>query len=333
MRAIAIVTGLLLAGCSSASPPAATSAPPSPNGSAHDLVTLATSCWMGGLWSDALGEKGDARSPGIERRCEALLDVVGPVHVPGGHPPHEGYFALRAIEPGVVELVARRVEALASGNAADAPHAADLVALLRGIADAARETNDARRAADVEKEDVAVRAPGLVGAADREAAAAKLESGGALDALFHLDAGPFTREARTVALLTALDRMEIARGLPKHLKVFAVRTAYVDVFGVSAPLLVGDAAAPIPSGTWLAYLTQVAAAAGHPVPDDARDPQNREPLAWQGVLEGFADKLRADEARGGRTLLAAVERAIAGRLDQQFRDGRTLYQAHSPQDR
>lgn len=332
MRAIAIVTGLLLAGCSSSPPPAAT-APASARGSAHDLVTQATSCWLGGLWSDALGEKDAARIAGIERRCEALLDAVGPVHVPGGHPPREGYFTLRAIEPGMVEVVARRVEALAAGNAADAPHSGELVALLRGIADVARENADARRAADVVKEDVALRAPALVGAADRAAAAAKLQSGSALDALFHLDAGPFTGEARTVALLGALDRMEIARGLPKHLKVYAVRTAYVDVFGVSAPLLSSDAAAPIPSGTWLAYLTQVAAAAGHPVPDDARSPQNREPLAWQGVLAGFADKLRADEARGGASPLVAVERAVIGRLDQEFKDGLTVYQAHKPEDR
>ncbi|HZU85700.1 MAG TPA: hypothetical protein VE987_22390, partial [Polyangiaceae bacterium] len=85
--------------------------------------------------------------------------------------------------------------------------------------------------------------------------------------------------------------------------------------------------------TWLAYLTDVAAAAGHPVPD-ARDPQNREPLAWTGVLEGFADRLRASSADfGADTPLGNVQRAIVARLDDEYRRERVVYEAHAPADR
>jgi hypothetical protein len=326
MRAIAFFTGLLLTGCSAAAPLPPAADPPASPGRAHDLVMHATSCWMGGLWSDALGEKDEARLAGIRQRCEAVLESIGMT-------PEERYFPLRAVEPYVVEAIAKRVQALAGADPAEAPHAAELVVLLHGIADAARETGDARRAADVVKDDVELRAPLPVGAADRSAAAAKLQANGALDALFHLDAGPYTEEARTVALLTALDRMEIARGLPKHLKLYAVRGAYVDVFGVPPPPVGDDAAAPIRSGTWLGYLTQVATAAGHPVPSDARDPQNREPLAWTGVLAGFADRLRADEVRVGASPLADIERAIVARLDEESKNARVVYEAHALQDR
>jgi hypothetical protein len=122
--------------------------------------------------------------------------------------------------------------------------------------------------------------------------------------------------------------------LPKHLKVYAVSTGFADVFGVRAPEVSDDAPAPIKSGTWLAYLTDVAAAAGHPVPSDARNPQNREPLAWTGVLAGFAEKMGADASRfPAGTPIGDVQRGAIARLDDEFQRERQAYEAHAPADR
>lgn len=334
------------AACAQGKPPDSplpASATPGVKASAHGLVTEATSCWMGGLWSDALGESGRERYAGIERRCNALLHDVDVTsgereraiadRVPPPQP-EEAYYPLRAVEPQIVDAVAREVRARAERDPAEAPHARDLVALLHAVAAATRETIHARRAADTVKDDVLGQPSAAARSADKTDAAARLEAGEALDALLHADAGIFTDEARTIGVMSALDRMEIARGLPKHLKVYAVATAFADVFGVTAPAVPEPASAPIPSGTWLAYLTDVAAAAGHPVPSDARDPQNREPLAWTGVLEGFADKLRADGSLfPGGTPLGDAERGIIARLDDEFRSEREAYAAHAPADR
>jgi hypothetical protein len=310
---------------------------------AHDLVVEAASCWLGGLWSDSLGESGPARDGGIEGRCIAVLHEVdlGKLESewaltwnapPPG--PHQAYYALRAIEPRVVNAIAHEVQLRAARDPNEAPHAAELDALLAYVADAARETMRARRAADVVKEDVVSEPSPDARRAAKAAAAVKLRSGKALDALMRADVGKYTEEARAFALMIALDRMQIARGLPKHLKIYAVGVAFAGVFGVPAPVVSDDAPAPVKSGVWLAYLSDVAAAAGHPVPADARDPQNREPLAWTGVLEGFADKLRDDAANfAPGTPIGDVQRGMIVRLDRAFRDQREVFAAHAPADR
>lgn len=319
-----------VAACTHTIPPAASTATravrPAVHGRGYELVMQATSCWMGGLWSDALGEKGQERFDGIAHRCDELLrSVVAP---------SDEYFPLRAVEPRIVDVLAKEVQQTAERDSVDAPQALELAMLMRRIADAMRETTEARRAADVVKENVAEQPQVEVRNADKAAAAAKLQTSGALDALFRGDSGPFAEEAHAVAMLVAIDRMEIARGLPKHLKVYAVDTAYRDVFGVSPPAVPAYAAAPLPTGRWLAYLSDVAAAAHHPVPSDAHDPQNREPLAWTGVLEGFADRLRAEAPRlPTGAPLRDVERAIIARLDEEFRNEHDAYEAHAPQDR
>jgi len=309
----------------------------------YALFIQATSCWMGGLWSDALGETDDARTAGIDRRCNALLrdiDITAGEreraladHVPPPAP-EEAYFPLRAVEPHVVEAIARKVEERAARDPVEAPRARDLAVVLRAVALATRETIQARRVADLVKNDSREQPDVAERIADKGSAATKLRREEALDALFHVDAGAYTDDARAIAVLSALDRMQIARGLPKHLKIYAVRGAYGDVFGVPAPAVSDDAARPIPAGMWLGYLTQVAGAAGHPVPGDARDPQNREPLAWTGVLEGFADRLRADAFHfPAGTAVGDVERATVTRLDEEYRKEREAYEAHAAADR
>ncbi len=309
----------------------------------HALVTQATSCWMGGLWSDALGETDEARTAGIDRRCNALLHDIDLAAAERGRAladrvpppaPEEAYYPLRAVEPHIVDALAHKVEERAARDAEEAPHARDLVVLLRAIAAAARETVQARRAADFVKDDIRAQSGAAEKTADEAAAATKLGRGEGLDSLWRADAGVYAHEARSLAILTALDRMQIARGLPKALKIETVRTGFADLFGVSAPAASNDAANAPPEGTWLAYLTEVAGAAGHPIPTDARHPQNREPLAWTGVLEGIADRLRADSVVFPTgTPLGDVERAIAIRLDAEYADERAAYAAHAAADR
>jgi hypothetical protein len=346
-----------LAACSSVLPPPAAGEPPRST-DAHALVMAATACWMGGLWSDSLGETGGDRDAGIERRCNAVLrdvDVASPERAravaermppaeqdstSAASPqrvrhPEEAYYPMRAVEPHVVGAIARAVQDAAEGDPSVRPHARELVALLLAVADAARETIHARRAADVVKGDVSEPPPPETRRDDKRAAAAWLRQSGALSALLRLDAGPYTADARAIALLLALDRMEIARGLPKHLKLYAVGHTLRDLFGVAPPAVSEDAPVPVPTGLWLAYLTDVAAAAGHEVPGDAHDPQNREPLAWTGVLEGFADKLRREAADSDarHAPLVGVERSVIQRLDDEYRNERTVYEAHAVKDR
>jgi len=197
-----------------------------------------------------------------------------------------------------------------------------------------RETIDARRVADHVKDDARAQPDIVARNADKDSAAVNLQRGEALDALFHVDAGPYADDERALGALIALDRMQIAHGLPPHLKIYVVRTGFSDMFGVSAPVVSAEAAAPVPAGKWLAYLTEVAGAAGHPVPGGAHDPQNREPLAWTGVLEGFADRFRADAFHfPSETVLGRIESATASRLDEEYKNERASYEAHAPADR
>jgi hypothetical protein len=71
---------------------------------------------------------------------------------------------------------------------------------------------------------------------------------------------------------------------------------------------------------WLVYLTDVAKAAGHPVPDAAKTPKQREPLAWTGVLAGYGDKLRGDlDQLVKDTRLHHVSSVVVQRLDAEYK--------------
>ena len=328
---------LSLSACAqrSAAPPTLTSASTSPPAAigtqelpseerAHALVLQATSCWLGGLWSDASGDDKAARDGAIESRCMQLLRSVG-------ESPESTYYPLRAVDAAIVERLAERVGKTAQQDAGDQPHdATALVALFREVANASRETLLARRAADVVKQDYASSSSSAdQRRGDKIAAAPALRSSTALRALLE-DAGPYAFEAHVIGVLHAIDRIEIARGLPKHLKIDCIEGVGVAMFGITAPRFTSDAAAPIPTGTWLAYLSSIAAAARHPLPEDARSPQNREPLAWNGVLEGLADQLR--DARTGTTL-DTVSGAVVARLDRQAAEARAAFDAHAPDAR
>jgi hypothetical protein len=294
-------------------------AEPPATGDAHALVLQAASCWLGGLWSDALGEVDAARDAGIRDRCLAVVQAVS-------DPATVSYYPLRAVDAGAVAHLAKHVHDLAARDEHDAPHAKELASLLTTVADASRDSVRARRAAD----DVKAAYDSPLSADDRRAAkvaaAPHLQAAPGLHELL-MYRGPYEADARTIGLLFVVDRMEIARGLPKHLKIYTVEGALSDVFGVSAPQLSKDVAAPIPTGTWLEYLTRVAAVAGHPVPEDARDPQNREPFAWSGTLEGLADRLRELHAD---PRLDRVAQAVVRRLDHEATGVRRAFDALPP---
>jgi hypothetical protein len=338
---IAALLAGLVAACHAAEPrqadvPVSASGPrPLPgaqtDGEAERLVIGAASCWMGGLWSDALGEQRDsrawglARTPdprGIERRCSAVL-----AHVYGAFDPMQ-YAQLRAIEPRIVNDVAARVKAVAETDRVDAAHATQLVILLRGVADAARENLLARKAADDVKADEEQSGSAPDRAMDKALAAPSLRITTKVDALLTMDAGDLTSEAHALGLLCTLDRLEVARRLPKHLKIYAVGGPFVQVFGVAPPEVPADPTLPIRTGTWPGYLVDVSASAGYPVPAQATEALDRESLAWGGVLQGFADKLRADEGTvSTRTPLPGVLERVAARLEEEHRTLLALFEA------
>jgi hypothetical protein len=110
---------------------------------------------------------------------------------------------------------------IAQADAVDAARIEPLVALLNSVAHSQRETMAARRAGDkIKKDIVGTREPGKRPEDERDSVA-PLTTSTALDALLGFDAGPFGAEARSIALLCAMDRMQTAKDLPKHLKVYA----------------------------------------------------------------------------------------------------------------
>jgi len=281
-------------------------------GAPYDLAIQATSCWLGGLWSDALREKEEDRHAEIQKRCEALLREVG-------ESPAELYYPLGAVDSATVDHLVRRVAAIAAESGMNGVEANELTTLLMHVADTARETMHARRAADKIKAEAAGEALSGDYHADKIAASPDLTQTMSLHALLRAEVGPYDTEAQIIGLLSAIDRMEIARGLPKHLKIDSIDGANRDVFGVPAQALPEDAATAIGKGTWLGYASQVAAVAKHPIPTYVRDPHSQEPLAWNGILEGYADKLRSLEADLPRsTKLSVVARAVVAHLDEQY---------------
>ena len=99
------------------------------------------------------------------------------------------------------------------------------------------------------------------------------------------------------------------------MKLYTVAPAYAAIFGVQPPPLPQNAKDRLKPGAWLAYVTAVAAACGHPVPDTAKKPKEREPLAWAGVLAGFADRLKADQPQIKDAGLAEVVKFVIERLE------------------
>jgi hypothetical protein len=294
----------------STTPPVAT-APLRPE-AGHNLAILAAACWFGGIWSDAEGDSEDTRGHATEARCH---DVVRRVY---GADSEDHYRQLRALEPSVVGDVAAKVETLAKEDSDDAPRRETLAKLVQAVAGAEREAMFARRAAARVKRDLDHEPEKLN--ADDAAAVDPLKDTRMLEALLKFDGGDITHDAHALGILAALDHVEVARVLPRHLKLYALGGVNQLLFGVPLPDAVSDPKAKHTRTYWLDYVVSVASAAGHPVPEAAKLPKKREPLAWGGMLEGYADKLRVDiDGLAKDTRLHNVASVVVQRLDAEYR--------------
>jgi hypothetical protein len=294
-----------------ASAPAPAAAAAVGPGAAHALLLQTAGCWFGGIWSDAEGAAPDERRAAGEKRCVGLVKRLY------GREDKVKYDEIRLVDPAAVERLAAEIDKLASHDATEGAHKEALGRLFRALAAAQRENNEAHIAADTVKADLKSATEPETLSKDETAAVRPLRTHAGLDALLHLDAGDLTAEAHAMGLLCAMDRMELSRALPRHLKVYAVSDAYQSVFGVAPPQVPSDATAKLQPGTWLAYLTEVARAAGHAVPAQASLPREREPWAWGGVVAGLGDKLRADTGKLGGDF-APIAAAVVKRLDAEW---------------
>jgi hypothetical protein len=338
MRTISTTSTLALlvlaTGCGGGEPPAvsppapsATVAPPADSGPAstavtppaatepttevaHRLVVEATACWFGGLWADALGEEGDMKRASDERRCRDVAQMAY------GTDAKDRLEQIRAVEATAVGDIASKVELIAGGDKVDGPRKAKLAKLVIAIGDVQRELLMARRAADRVKVDEDTKDADKL-SKDEQTAAPILRAHAAFDALMAFDAGDLAKEANAVAVLSVLERTNIARRLPRHLKLYAVGDAFKSLFGVEIPAggVPDDPTKKLTPGTWSTYLVSAASAAGHAVPATAKDLKDRYALAWAGTQAGIADKLAADEAGvGDGTDLKKVVIVVKNRL-------------------
>jgi hypothetical protein len=332
LTAVPLLAAMALAACGGSTPPpsppppatpppppvASTSpeptAPPAPQTQeeAHRLAILAASCWFGGLWADALGEQDQMKVTGIENRCHDLERHVW------GSDDKSHYEQMRAFEQNATADVIAKVDETAKADGVDGPRREALVKLTAALADALKETMAARRAGDRVKRDLTHEPEKL--SHDEVEGVLPLRAHAKLEALLKLDAGNLTKEANALALLCALDRVEVARGLPKHLKLYAVADSFNLLFGVNAPDVPEDGTKKLVPGTWLRFLAETATAAGHPVPAKAKTPRERDALAWAGMLEGFSDKLKADDDGIATTTdLSKVVTTVLHRLEAEFK--------------
>jgi len=300
----------------SASPSSSSPLPPAPAGGdqeAHKLVIAAAGCWSGGTWGDALGEQDVVKEKGIEARCYDLVRRVW-----NGAQDKTHYEQLRALETNAVADVVAKVDETAKNDHVEASTRDSLLRLTSALADEEKEAMLARRAADRVKRDLD-REPERL-SADEVGAVTPLRAHAKLEALLELDAGGLSKEAHVLGLLRALDRVELARGLPKHLKLYAVADEFHILFGVAVPEIPQDATKTLVPGTWLRFLTETAAAAGYPVGEKASTPRERDALAWAGMLHGFSDRLKADEdAVCADTDLARVATVALHRLEAEYK--------------
>ena len=206
------------------------------------------------------------------------------------------------------------------------------VALFRDVAATMHEGMLARRSSDRVKVDYDADAVEAKLTDDERTAAKALSQHAALDRLL-ITADPTATDRRVLGLLAAMDRMEMARGLPKQLKFYALGHVLTIVFDVAAPP--SDALKPTatpPAGTWLAYLSGVASRAGYPSSDSpALTHKMRETLAWTGVGHGFADRLRRQVTalpNAAVPELSRIATEVAKRLETERATAETMSKAH-----
>jgi len=313
-----------LATPASAATPPAEPVGPEAAGAAHRLVIAAAACWFGGAWADALGEQGATKEKGIEARCHDLERRIW-----GGAEDKTHYEQLRALERNAVADVLAKVDETARNERVDGPTGDALILLVSALADDEKESMLARRAGDRVKRDLD-REPERL-SADEIDSVVPLRAHEKLEALLKMRAGGLTQEAHALALLSVLDRVELARGLPKHLKLYAVADEFHLLFGVDVPDVPRDATTKLVPGTWLKFLSETAAAAGYPVGEKASMPREKDALAWAGMLHGLGDRLKIDEdAIAPNTDLSHVVTVARHRLEAEYNAQKAAEQTLHP---
>jgi len=296
--------------------------PPGSLPEGYKLGLLAMACWAGGVWSDAEGAPPARWRERDDQRC---LDLVNAVW--GRFDPAR-YEQIRATEDRAVGDLLAKIRSTEPAATRERT-----VALFRDVAAAAHEGMLARRAADRIKIDYEADTGEAKLTADQRRAATALADHRALER-FLVAPQPSNTDRRAIGLLFALDRMEMAPGLPKQLKFYALGHVFTSVFDVAPPP--ADAlnlkTSPRP-GTWLTYLSGVAARAGYPVADNpALTHKMRETLAWTGVGRGFADRLRQQgDALPNAAVpeLSRVVSSVATRLENERASVESMSKAHA----
>jgi hypothetical protein len=277
-----------------------------PSETGYDVVIAAASCWLGGLWGDAEGEEGAAaRRAGTAKRCMQVAHAIL-----GQDDPMKAE-ALRVLDPSSIDELVAKVKELSHDDVSLDAFATAIIAEAREAAAARRAASRIR--ADIEKlksdkeKRVARERDADKLTADEASVAPALRAGSALDALVKL--ADHAADAHAIALMFALTRVRAAQDLPMHMRLQACAPVFSAVFGV---------APPVPKrGAWLATITQTAKACGHPVPDSAKTPRDKEAAAWAGMLTGFAERLEGDEAQVKNEVLLDAMRGIVTRLKRQ----------------
>jgi hypothetical protein len=278
----------------------------------HRLVIAAAGCWSGGSWSNTLGEEDVVKQKEVEVRCQDLERRVW-----AGAPDITRDEQLRAPEVKAIAVVVAKVDEMATNDHVDDTVREALVRLTSALAEADQERMLAYRAAGRVTSDLGHDPERLN--ADEVDAVAPLRAHAKLDALLKLDVGSLSKEAHALGLLVALDRVELARGLPKHLKLYAVADNFQTIFGVTSPDVPQDATGKLVPGTWLRFLSEAAAAAGYPADHNATSSREKDALAWAGMLRGFSDKLKADaDAISSITDLHQVVTVAVHRLEAEY---------------
>lgn len=326
--AIAIVLGLGLAAVPNGQATRAATAPidaifpPGSRPAGYKLGLLATACWMGGVWSDAEGTPPATWRERDDQRCRDLVITVY------GRFDQARYEQIRENEDRAI------TDLLAKIRATEPPTSRErTVALFRDVAAAEHEGMLARRAADRVKIDYDADAVEAKLNDDQRTAAKTLGTHRALDRLLVVTE-PAADDRRVFGLVLAMDRMEMARGLPKQLKFYALGHVLTTVFDVAPPP--ADALKPTANprpGSWLAYLTGVAARVGYPAAEGpSLTHKMRETLAWTGVGRAFADRFRQGAAKlpdAAVPELTRVATAVAVRLEGERATAEAMIKAQT----
>jgi hypothetical protein len=235
----------------SAAPSTSVTAPPSASnetaGPAPDVekatrwTWTAIGCQVGVAWSEALGALGEEAVLATLRRCRTISSELLGAKIED----ETMLRKVREIDPATLDRIVAKIEK--AGGA--------LAPLVKASGDAAREAMLARRAAE------SVRKGG-----DTPAAEKALSAKDALASLW----GRKEKEAKTVALILAADRIEAARGLSGAAKVTTAAPGFEIVFGVA------------PQSDWESYLVAVSKASGHAGKD--------EKSALAGIVAAFVER-------------------------------------------